>query len=120
MNGYEHDIPSYYEGSSHCTNFFIASQKGCIECLIKFLDRGVNINTQDINGNTALHCLLSVLKNYIKLQKTKDRIDVSIYNKILSQYIKCIKLLLDNGLDPQLKNKKGETCFNILNLFEFL
>lgn len=59
---------------------------------------GGNINIQDDNGNTLLHCIL-------KCRYEKDTHER--YPKIYDSYLQKINYLLEHGADPLLENKKG-------------
>jgi ankyrin repeat protein len=62
--------------------------------------RGVEVNAQDNDGNTRLHLFLSM-----RLKREKERLMPFSKN--------IIKILLDAGAKPKIKNKKGETPLGI-------
>lgn len=68
------------------------------------LDGGMNPNLKDDEGNTLLHCVVSVLIVYNNI--------IGLSNKKYEKYKEMIKLLLDYGADPNLDNKN-------VNLFDF-
>lgn len=114
MTYYTHNVYSTYK---HCVNMFAASEKGCIDCLTKFIDSKVTyIDLQDVDGNTALHCLLMVLRLYVDSEEKRFP---EVRKYLTDEYTKCIKILLANGLNPEIKNNLGETCYDILD-FKYL
>ncbi len=69
----------------------------------KFLiDRGADINIQDDNGRTILH-------NFVYRYRTSIA-----YFEGLKLYVEFIDFLLENGSDPFLSDKKGNTPYNIV------
>lgn len=86
-----------------------------LEILEYLLENGVSIDAQDKNGFTALADKCN----------TKDFYEYSEEGKL--KYLDTIKILLDNGADKNLKNKKGKSAYDyavdnnlteILELFE--
>lgn len=74
--------------------FFIAAQYSHSEILELFLDRGVDINTIDENGRTALfHASDSFLNNILGKDGPK-----------------ATKMLIDRGADIYVKDNKGQTA----------
>lgn len=63
------------------------------ELILFLLESGINPNIQNINGETVLEFLL--------------------YDGL--EYMNILKLLLDYKIDPKLKNKKGQSSFEILS-----
>jgi len=64
-------------------------QKGYIALLVS---RGIDINSQDNEGNTALHYpLMNVIENKLYLPYSKD----------------FVKMLMEEGADPSIRNKEG-------------
>ena len=70
-------------------------QKEYIELL---KSNGIDINSQDIDGNTALHYpLINVLENKLYLPYSTE----------------IVKILLEEGADPQVKNKEGKSPMDL-------
>jgi ankyrin repeat protein len=58
------------------------------------VSKGIDINSQDNDGNTALHYpLINVLKNKMYLPYSKE----------------IVKILLEEGADPHIRNKEGKS-----------
>lgn len=58
------------------------------------LDLGYNPNVRDVEGCSALHCFGEV-------------------DRITKNYIECLKLLIENGADVNLKDKRGRTPLHV-------
>jgi ankyrin repeat protein len=70
-------------------------QKEYIELLVS---NGIDINSQDNEGNTALHYpLMNVLKNKLYLPYSKE----------------IIKILMREGADPHIRNKEGKSPMDL-------
>jgi ankyrin repeat protein len=66
-----------------------------IELLVS---KGININSQDDDGNTALHYpLMKVLENKIFLPRSKE----------------IVKILVERGADPYVRNKEGKSPMDL-------
>lgn len=66
-------------------------QKGYIGLLVS---KGINIHSQDNDGNTAMHYpFINVLKNKMYLPYSKE----------------FVKILMEEGADPHIKNKEGKS-----------
>jgi SAM-dependent methyltransferase len=70
-------------------------QKGYIELLVSY---GIDINSQDSDGNTALHYpLINVLENRQYLPYSKE----------------FVKILMDAGADPEIRNREGKSPIDL-------
>jgi ankyrin repeat protein len=70
-------------------------QKEYIELLVS---KGIDINSRDNDGNTALHYpLINVLKNKLYLPYSKE----------------IVKILMEEGADPQIRNKQGKSPMDL-------
>lgn len=86
--------------------FFIFIKKfHLVKLLLNNKDYKININIQDINGyrNTAL-IMACILYDTVEIE-----------DKQKSELIDIIKLLLDKGADPTIKNKEDDSVYNINN-----
>lgn len=73
-----------------------ASQKGRIRLMQQLLARGANVDSQDISGATAL----------------MDAITTNVINNE-SLRLEVIKILLDAGANPTIKNNQNQTGFDL-------
>jgi ankyrin repeat protein len=72
-----------------------SNQKEYIRLLVS---KGIDINSQDDNGNTALHYPLNnVLRDKMYLPYSTG----------------IVKILIEEGADPQIKNKEGKSPMDI-------
>jgi uncharacterized protein (UPF0297 family) len=69
--------------------------------MMKLLEYDANINIQDNDGNTYLHHFMQ----YFAWKR--------VYPEGQSTYLEFLKFMLENGADPSLPNKKGDTCWSI-------
>ena len=67
-----------------------------------FLDAGVNPNQQDLNGNTALHYAV---------------VDFVHNDDDYLRQVECIQFLINNGANPFIKNKSGDTPYDLTHHF---
>ncbi len=90
----------------------------------KLLFRGLNVNQKDNNGLTPLHTLVKrgyALKDMILLFlkyganiNEQDNEEKTPFHYILnSQHNNCIRVLLENGADLDIKDKKGNSCMSL-------
>jgi ankyrin repeat protein len=72
-----------------------SNQKEYIRLLVS---KGIDINSWDNDGNTALHYpLISVLENKLYLPYSKE----------------IVKILMEEGADPQIRNKEGKSPMDL-------
>jgi ankyrin repeat protein len=69
----------------HCNTIFISSLKGCKDCLVYFLENGVDPNIQNEGGWSPLHFACC-----------NGNMDI-------------VKILLNSGASPNIKNIYGRT-----------
>ncbi len=70
-------------------------QKEYVELLVS---KGIDINSRDNDGNTALHYpLINVLENKLYLPYSKE----------------IVKTLVQVGADPQIRNKQGKSPMDL-------
>lgn len=69
------------------------------------LDRGANVNITDEQGNTAL---ITVLTQELDVEDDENY----FFFRDSPVFYKCVKLLLDYGLDPEIANNYNETAFD--------
>ena len=84
----------------------------------KLLERGVNVNLQDVDGDTALHASVKTGNiNLLRLLLTKGA-GVNTRNKMEATPLmwaggygqdEAARILLENGADPKLKDAQGRT-----------
>jgi hypothetical protein len=93
--------------NSNCLHLACLSEKiEVVEILIK---SGININEQDRYGLTPLCCVIGRIFYYYKSSnKTKD------------STLSIAKILLENGADPNIPNKKGETALDLYQRDRFM
>ena len=80
-----------------------------------FIERCPNLNVQDINGNTALHHYAGPVKRTFVSWWTpySDFMDEDFDKNEVKANHKKIVLLLANGADSEIKNKKGKTPYDL-------
>jgi len=83
---YRNKAESTYLHSILSNNNFLMKPELKLEYLPYFMDQGIDINALDIVGNTALH---------IAVEKSEE----------------CCDFLIEQGADPNIPNKKGETPY---------
>ncbi len=86
---YNIENPKAIYNSKGQTVFHLACELNDPDLVQKLIAQGANVNTQDRQGNTPLHLLLS----------------------FQSDNLAVLEKLLDNGVDPFIQNKKGETPY---------
>eukprot|EP00117_Sycon_ciliatum_P045183 scpid10140/ scgid32507/ Double zinc ribbon and ankyrin repeat-containing protein 1 len=69
----------------------VAASNGRADCLCALVDTGAKIQQQDVNGNTALHA--AIVKG--------------------SNQTACVEELLRCGINPDLRNKLGQTAYDV-------
>ena len=71
----------------HCPDIFKSCElKGCVECLLYFLENGADPNSKNEFGYTPLHIV-------VRYENSKE----------------CLEILLKNGADARIKNVFGKT-----------
>lgn len=90
------DLNVNTQNSEGRTALSFASQKGRIRLMQQLFARGANVDSQDISGATAL----------------MDAITTNVINNE-SLRLEAIKILLDAGADTAVKNKQGQTAFDL-------
>jgi hypothetical protein len=107
--------------SSDITSYFEAIQKGDQKDVEKLLSSGIDINSQDINGNTGLN--YAILKNKIDMAKQliEKGIDINLVNNdkesplINAAYfnkLEIVKILIENNAELNLQDKSGNTALH--------
>ena len=99
------------------------SQKITHEILKVLVDAGADVNAQDDSGSTVLHCALSYLaptECIEELIRAGAKVDVADRNGLtplhwaaMTDRSEVIKLLKENGADPEKRNKRGEKPVDI-------
>jgi ankyrin repeat protein len=69
------------------------------ECIQLLIEKGLNPNLQDIDGNTCLHNICKFYPDFCKSNGLSKFADLNV-----------IEFLLNNGADITQKNKEGVTC----------
>ncbi|MDR2812729.1 MAG: ankyrin repeat domain-containing protein [Puniceicoccales bacterium] len=64
---------------------------------------GIDVNSQDVDGNTALHHLVWLYFNELISPKNGSRSDL----------LKMVKVLIKNGANPSMKNSCNKTPYQI-------
>lgn len=94
-----------------------------------FVSRGIDINQQNVNGYTLLHIYImskkikyDILKllispENINAKNTELETPLTLYlSKTLEPKLKIVKILIDSGADPTIKDRNGVDC--LFNLFK--
>jgi ankyrin repeat protein len=87
-----------------------------VSVLYMLVDRGIDLDAQDIDGNTALH--LAALHGSVAAAQflLSNRADPNIQNKdgdtplhfaVLGRHEKIVEMLMDNRADPQISSPKN-------------
>lgn len=108
----------------HCVSAYVnfSFKNLLLEVFMMFLDYGIDVNIKDSDGNTALITLLSnVINNahgLLEILLSTQKVDPNCYNNagkcaltlaIESLDFNTINLLLDYGLNINIKNQHGQT-----------
>ena len=68
------------------------------------IQKGIDINAQDKSGNTVLHNSLQMVLNFRSF-------DPSVGSKMKGK----LKLFIENGADPNIKNNKDKSATYMVN-----
>jgi len=85
----------------------------------EIINKGVNINTRNKNGETLLMCALNYLNELIwqdengNLAETGDESIELVQRMVPKIDISIIKFLLEKGVDPNIEDDLGYRCLNI-------
>ncbi|MDT8376888.1 MAG: ankyrin repeat domain-containing protein [Mariprofundaceae bacterium] len=99
------------EQTKHCEAWFSAARSGDVESLKLVLESGSDVNAVDELKNTALHYAakhahLDVMRFLVEhgadLNATNDRLSTPLH--LTEKNIDAIRLLLEAGADPNLKD----------------
>ena len=96
-------------GEDDLPPLFRAAMLGRLELVRALLDRGANPNARDKHGNTALHAAAFVAAQgsgepWLFFDRESPR---SLLDRKVT--VPLIKLLMDRGADPTIRNERGET-----------
>lgn len=81
------------------TSVINAAQEARYEILEVMLEKGSKMTLPDREGNTALHIVCKNIPRRIKPEEEE-------------KYFKCVKILLEAGLDPEAKNNYNQTAID--------
>ena len=87
---------------------------GMVECTRYLLSCGLqmNINALDKNGNSALHCLMSLVHmNLCGKDGVRSEERQSLWITTVQE---CVVALLQAHINPNIPNKAGDTCLHLL------
>jgi uncharacterized protein len=104
----------------------ISDKYSNIDYINYFINRGIDLNHQDKDGNTALHYAFSYEKPEIARALIDAKCHINLYNKHgnNAMWTAClsprpqydlIQLLLDLGADIQHKNNAGKSVLDIVS-----
>jgi|Laugresu1bdmlbsd_1035121.scaffolds.fasta_scaffold03177_2 hypothetical protein len=99
INNSKHSLPIFILYMRKYINEI--EKKSKYDDAIELLKKGANINIQDDNGDTFLHYFINHF-SYLH-----------VYEETKRTYLDFLEFLLNNGSDPLLPNKKGQSCFFI-------
>jgi ankyrin repeat protein len=104
-----------------------AARRGNLEFMKECLQNGVSPTGLDISGNSPLHwsargghleCVQEIIQLASKIQHSKQFInaqnklgDTPLHLAASRSHVEVVNVLLENGADPSLSNKDGETPF---------
>lgn len=100
--------------------FFWAARNHDLEIIKKFLANGIDINTQDENGNTALHVAtkhrnLDVIKfllvNNVNINSQNNEGDTPLHVATKHWELELINFLITNGANINIKNNEGNSAW---------
>lgn len=103
-------------------DFIEAAKKGDVSLIIELIDKGVDINTPDKDGYTAL--MYSVRYNLVWLAKILIESGVNVnaqdaggrtalmWTTLYNYPLEMAKLLIESGADVNIKDKTGRTVFD--------
>jgi ankyrin repeat protein len=103
------------------TPLLIACKSGHLDH-VKLLDkRGANLNDVDLDGNGVFHhavrwdieVLTYLLDKNLDIDRVNHEGNSALHLACMYKETGCVKLLLVKGADPNLKNKKGKTPFDL-------
>lgn len=103
--------------------YFISDQK--IECLPNIFSKGndlIHFIVKNANTNENLKILVKYLDTYPQKINIKNNINftplmIACINTNKTSSLDCVKILLDKGADPNIKNEAGWTVFTFLNYY---
>ncbi len=107
-------------------DFFDSAWTGSLDYVKSSIEKGVDINSQDTDGNTVLHIAFDYGQEDLIEYLIKNGINVNIQNKNGSTplhcavsycnegYISIIRELIENGANPDIQNLNGETVLHII------
>ena len=97
-----------------------------IDCFVKIIQLGANVNARDFAGFTPLHYCVTCSGNSLTVQMAKilldNGADVNATNRLgetaliqpmLSKLLDCARLLLDYGIDPTINDNMGISAVNM-------
>lgn len=113
---------------------YAALKKDNVECLRYFIDRHVDINAITKDGYTALHFasrwgyienITELAHHGADLFAAECNGDTALHFAAKHSDVLTVRCLLELGGDPDIRNKKGETVFDVAkennhDVFEFL
>ncbi|AZL15184.1 ankyrin repeat domain-containing protein [Rickettsiales endosymbiont of Stachyamoeba lipophora] len=106
----------------------LATARGNIQEVKSLIEEGVDINTENILGETSLHCatkkrnidMMELLLNAEKIDVNKLNSDKQTVLQIATRYnfLKGVELLLEHNADPTIVNCNLKTPFHIAIITE--